>query len=82
MRPDVAVLAVDTALRLSDKVLPMFAAALASPDGAPPSFERVVRETWALTPHLYAANAREDLVENVCRAIAAGLRALAPPAPP
>jgi hypothetical protein len=25
--------------------------------------------------------AREDLVENVCRAIAEGLRALAPPAP-
>jgi hypothetical protein len=79
VRPDVALFVVDTALRLSDKILPMFARALAGP-GAPPP-RRVFRETWALTPHLYAVNAREDLVENVCRAIAEGLAALAPEAP-
>jgi hypothetical protein len=82
VRPDLALFVVDTALRLSDKVLPMFEEALAragAPPRAPP--RRVWRETWALTPHLYAVNAREDLVENVCRAVAEGLRALAPPAP-
>ena len=42
---------------------------------------RSFQETWALGPHLYAVNAKEDLVENVCRAIAEGLRALAPPYP-
>lgn len=77
VRPDVALFVVDTALRLSDKVLPMFAAEL----GAKARPGRVVRETWALTPHLYAVNARQDLVENVCRALAEGLRALAPPVP-
>jgi hypothetical protein len=78
VRPDVALFVVDTALRLSDKILPMFAAALGAASGPP---QRVVRETWALTPHVYVVNAREDLVENVCRAIAEGLRALAPRAP-
>lgn len=77
LRPDVALFVVDTALRLSDKVLPMFAAALG--EGTSP--RRVIRETWALTPHLYAVNARQDLLENVCRAIAEGLKALSPRPP-
>jgi hypothetical protein len=38
----------------------------------------VLRETFALGPHLYVVNAREDLVENVCRAIAEGFRTLGP----
>jgi hypothetical protein len=59
----------------------MFAQALADAGAPLQPPRRVFRETWALTPHLYAVNAREDLVENVCRAIAEGLRALAPPAP-
>jgi hypothetical protein len=56
----------------------MFAEAL-GPGAAPP--RRIFRETWALGPSLYLVNAREDLVENVCRAIAEGLRALAPDVP-
>jgi hypothetical protein len=78
LRPDVAVFAMDTALRLADKVLPMFAAALG--ERAPPP-RRVIRDTWALTPHLYVANARQDLVENLCRAIADGFRARGPEGP-
>jgi hypothetical protein len=75
--PDVAVFAMDTALRLADKVLPMFVAAL--PGRAPP--RRVARDNWALTPHLYLVSARGDLLANLEAAIAAGLRALAPPPP-
>jgi hypothetical protein len=77
-RPDVALFVVDTALRLSDKVLPLLEDALARAGAAPRAPRRVVRETWALGPHLYAVNAREDLAENVCRAVAEGFRALAP----
>jgi hypothetical protein len=77
-RPDVALFVVDTALRLSDKILPMFADALAGAGAPAPELRRVLRETWALGPYLYLVNAREDLVENVCRAIAEGLRALGP----
>lgn len=79
VHPDVALFVVDTALRLSDRILPMFAEALARAGAARDPPRRVLRETWALTPHLYAVNAREDLADNVCRAIAEGLRALAPP---
>jgi hypothetical protein len=80
VRPDAALFVVDTALRLSDKILPMFAEALAR-SGVHAAPRRIFRETWALTPHLFAVNAREDLVENVCRAIAEALRALSPEAP-
>jgi hypothetical protein len=81
VRPDVALFAVDTALRLADKVLPMFQAALARSGAASPAPRRLVRETWALTPHLYLVSAKEDLIDNLCRAVSEGLRALAPPAP-
>jgi len=81
LRPDLALFVMDTALRLSDKVLPMFEKALRREDGGPFSPRRLVRDTWALTPHLYLVNAKENLIDNVRRAIAEGLRAMAPPAP-
>jgi hypothetical protein len=81
IRPDVALFAVDTALRLADKVLPMFVAALETGGGAAAAPRRLVRETWALSPHLYLASAKQDLIANLCRAVAEGLRALAPPVP-
>jgi hypothetical protein len=81
LRPDVTVFVVDTALRLSDKVVPMLRAELRRENAALPAPRAVVREVWALTPHLYAVNARHDLMANVGAAIGAGLRALAPPVP-
>lgn len=81
VRPDLALFLVDTALRLSDKVLPMFVEALARGDAASVAPRRLHRETWALTPHLYLVSAKEDLIDNACRAIGEGLRALSPPAP-
>lgn len=80
VRPDVALFVVDTALRLGDKIVPMFDAALARGGGTAQA-RRLFRETWAFGPHVFAVNAREDLVDNVCRAIAEGIRALAPEAP-
>jgi hypothetical protein len=80
LRPDLTLFVVDTALRLSDKVLPMLVAELERRRGetrlAP---RRLERELWALTPHLYAVNSRPDLIANIGRAIAEGLRALSPP---
>jgi len=75
-RPDLAALAVDTALRLSDRVLPMLAAEV--PAAAP---RRLRRENWEVAPRLYVVNAKQDLVENLCQVISDGLRAIAP-APP
>jgi hypothetical protein len=70
----------DTALRLGDKVVPMLLEAhRRATGGAGAAPRRVERELWAITPHLYAVNGKPDLLANVGRAIAEGLRALAPP---
>jgi hypothetical protein len=79
LRPHLAIFVMDTALRLSDKVLPLLQAELSTQPPPPP--RRVLREVWALTPHLYVVNARQDLLGNIGLAIAEGFRALAPPPP-
>ena len=81
LRPDVAVFAVDTALRLGDKVLPMLRAEVGRGATAPVAPRHLLRDVWRIAPSLYAVSARHDLVENVCVAIADGLvtRGPAPP---
>jgi len=80
LRPHLAVFAVDTALRLADKVVPLLCDVAAARGGAL-SPRRIERELWALGPHLYVVNAKADLIANIGRALAEGLRALSP-APP
>ncbi|HET9554843.1 MAG TPA: hypothetical protein VFP50_17900 [Anaeromyxobacteraceae bacterium] len=77
LRPHLSIFAVDTALRLPDKVLPMLAGAV----GTAAAPRRLLRDCWAVAPGLYAVNARQDLVENLCVAIADGLLALSPDPP-
>ena len=80
VRPDVTLFVVDTALRLSDKVLPMLVTELEHRQGGTEiTPRRIVRELWALTPHLYAVNGKLDLMANIGRALAEGLFALSPP---
>ncbi len=80
LKPHLALFVVDTALRLSDKVVPLLLSGL-SVDQPRPEPRRVLREIWALTPHVYALSAKGDLLRNLERAIAEGLGSLAP-APP
>ena len=79
LRSDVTLFVVDTALRLSDKVLPMLVTELENRRGG---FQvtplRIERELWAVTPHLYAVNGKLDLMANIGRALAEGLFALSP----
>ncbi|MGC4001373.1 MAG: hypothetical protein QM767_29520 [Anaeromyxobacter sp.] len=77
LRPHLSIFALDTALRLGDKVVPMLA------EGAGPSArpEALRRDVWRIAPGLYAASARGELVENLCLAVADGLAALAPDPP-
>ncbi|HVG60031.1 MAG TPA: hypothetical protein VNA24_15850 [Hyalangium sp.] len=78
LRPHLTIFVVDTALRLSDKALPLLQAELGA---SAPEPRRVLREVWALTPYLYMVNAKQDLMSNVGIAIAEGWRALSPPPP-
>lgn len=78
VRPDVALFVVDTALRLTDKVVPMLAAEIQGRTDTHPSPRRIERELWAIGPHLYAVNSKPDLMMNIGRAIAEGLLARGP----
>lgn len=78
LAPDLTLFVVDTALRLSDKVVPMIAAGLARHADEPPIPRRVERDLWALGPHLYVVNSKPDLMANIGRAMAEGLRARGP----
>jgi hypothetical protein len=79
VRPDLALFVVDTALRLSDKVVPMLTDELARRSETVPAPSRVERELWALGRHLYIVNSRPDLMTNIGRAIAVGLLSQHPP---
>lgn len=79
LHPDVALFVVDTALRLSDKVVPMLAEEFQRHVRTIPKPKRIAGQLWALTPRIYAVNGSRDLVENISRAIAAGFLALSPP---
>jgi hypothetical protein len=82
LRPDMSLFVMDTALRLSDKVIPMLEQELLQRrETGLLNACRVRGELWAITPHVYAVNAQPDLIANIGRAIAEGLHALAPVAP-
>jgi hypothetical protein len=78
LSPDIALFVVDTALRLSDKVLPMLVDEFRRRGIAVPGPKRIAAQLWAVTPHVYAVNGSRDLMANIGKAIAAGLRALSP----
>ena len=78
VRPDLTLFVVDTALCLSDKVVPMFTDELARRSETRPTPCRVERELWALGRHLYVVDSRPDLMTNIGRAIAEGLPAQHP----
>ena len=81
LRPDLALFVVDTALRLSDKVVPMLAGERVRRGGRSVAPRRVVREVWALSPRLFAVGAKGHLSANVATAVAEGLRGLSPGLP-
>ncbi len=78
LRPDLALFVIDTALRLSDKILPMFMDEFARRGHAIPERRRIAGQLWALTPRIYLVNGSRDLMMNIGKALAAGFRALSP----
>ncbi|MGD0101985.1 MAG: hypothetical protein ABSC60_16725 [Acidobacteriota bacterium] len=78
LRPDLSLFVVDTALRLSDKILPMFLEEFQRRGYGISGKKRIAAQLWALTPRIYLVNGSRDLMMNIGKAIAAGFRALAP----
>jgi len=79
LRPDLALFVIDTALRLSDKILPMFVEEFARRGCGIPAKQHIAAQLWALAPRLYLVNGSRDLMLNIGKAIAAGFRSVAPP---
>jgi hypothetical protein len=78
LRPDLSLFVVDTALRLSDKILPMFLEEFARRGHKSFGKKRIGAQLWALTPRIYLVNGSRDLMRNIGKAISAGFRALSP----
>jgi len=78
LRPDVSLFVVDTALRISDKVLPMLVEEFRRRGFGAMKPKRIAARIWALTPYIYAVNSRRDLMANIGKAIASGFLALSP----
>ncbi|MBN2318060.1 MAG: hypothetical protein JXR49_03250 [Acidobacteria bacterium] len=78
LRPDLSLFVVDTALRLSDKILPMLVDAFPEQESGRIRPKKIGSRLWALTPHIYAVNGHRDLMANIGKAVAEGLRAVSP----
>jgi hypothetical protein len=78
LHPDVSLFVVDTALRLSDKVLPMLLEEFLRRGQRAVKPGRIAAQLWALTPRIYAVNGSRDLMANIGKAIASGFLALSP----
>jgi hypothetical protein len=76
LHPDLSLFVVDTALRLSDKVVPMLLKECRSRGLANSGLRLVGGRLWSVTPYLYAVNGSRDLMGNIGKAVATGLLAL------
>ncbi|MBL8684311.1 MAG: hypothetical protein JNK05_34370 [Myxococcales bacterium] len=77
LRPHLSLFVMDTALRLADKVLPMFVEC-ARDRGVKLEPERVEHEVFALSKTVYVLNARPDLLLNLGITLAHGFKSLSP----
>jgi len=78
LHPDLSLFVVDTALRLSDKILPMFVEEFTRRGIESSGKNRIAAQLWAMTPRVYLVNGSRDLMANIGKAIATGFRALSP----
>lgn len=77
--PDTALFLMDTELRMKDKLVPMFEAALARRRPDPPPVVRVERELFTVDDRIYIVNAKESLSGNIGTVISRSVRRAAGP---
>ena len=65
LAPAIAVFFMDTELRMKDKLVPMFEAALAKRSAAPPEVVRMERELFQIRDRIFIVNAKESIVHNL-----------------
>jgi Holliday junction resolvase-like predicted endonuclease len=69
LTPAVAIFFMDTELRMKDKLVPMFEAALANRSADPPPVLRLERELFHVQGRVFIVNAKESVVQNLEKVI-------------
>ncbi len=70
LAPAVAVFFMDTELRMKDKLVPMFEAALRKRSDRPPAVLRMERELFQIENRIFIVNAKESVAGNLGKVIA------------
>lgn len=65
LAPAAAVFLIDTELRMKDKLVPMFEAALKGRSNKPPPVIRMERELFHINGRIFIANAKESIARNL-----------------
>ncbi|MDH4163796.1 MAG: hypothetical protein OEW15_14085 [Nitrospirota bacterium] len=65
LAPETAVFLMDTELRMKDKLVPMFEAALAQRSAYPPQVTRIERELFSIGDRIFIVNAKESILQNI-----------------
>ena len=70
LAPELAVFLMDTELRMKDKLVPMFEAALRKRSEQPPLVLRMERELFQIRERIFIVNAKESIIGNLGKVIA------------
>jgi len=68
LKPNLAILLVDTELRMKDKLVVLFREQLAARSAEEsPSIHRLLDETWIIRDRIFVTNSRPNLITNIAR---------------
>lgn len=70
LAPTIALFLMDTELRMKDKLVPLFEAAITRQSAGPPRVERLERELFHIGGRMFIVNAKESIQRNLERVIA------------
>ncbi len=69
LAPSLALFLMDTELRMQDKLVPLFAQALAARSAEPPPVRRLERELFTIQDRIFIVNAKGGIVHNCSRVL-------------
>jgi hypothetical protein len=70
LSPEISIFLMDTELRMKDKIVPMFEAALKRRNESPPEITRVEKELFQISDRIFIINAKESIAGNIERVLA------------
>lgn len=74
LAPEIAVFLMDTELRMKDKIVPLFEAALKKRSSNPAPIVRMERELFQISDRIFIINAKQSIVHNIEKVISSYYR--------